>query len=146
MLYGASNVQLLSNKSFVEESLVFNWHYSIKNYKLFKFIQPFFIFKDAVHGAIVHTSVFVMFLQRLDFAVVVDLNNHFKLLRYLQRYSLYTVGLVPTNYSPWVVSYPIPYFSDSSLSQLYFLKWVLHIDSSVRSAKHLETLTLWRLP
>ena len=100
MLYGASNVQLLSNKSFVEESLVFNWHYSIKNYKLFKFIQPFFIFKDAVHGAIVHTSVFVMFLQRLDFAVVVDLNNHFKLLRYLQRYSLYTVGLVPTNYSP----------------------------------------------
>ena len=145
MLHAASSIQLLSNKSFIEESLVFNWQHSVKNYKLFKFVQPFFMFKDAVHGAAIHTSIFAIFLQKLDFAIVVDVKNHFKLLRYLQRYSLYTIGLVPTNYSPWIVSYPVPYFSDSSLSQLYFLKWVLHINSCALAARHAESAKLWSL-
>jgi hypothetical protein len=143
LFYADVQVQAFSNKLFIEESLVFNWSQSFMDYKVFKFTQPFFIFKDLPHGAYIHNTLFDILLQRLDIALVVDLKNHMKLLGYIQRYSLYSVGLIPVNYSPWKVSYPIPSFSDSNLSQYYFLRWLFFVKSHALSSKHTSTKARW---
>ena len=67
---------------------------------MFRLVQPFFIFKDAQHGASIHKSLFLVLLQKLDFTILVDIKNHEKLLQYLQRYGMFTVSLVPITYSP----------------------------------------------
>lgn len=138
-----SNIQLLTNDNFIEESLTFNWHLNYKNYKLFRFIQPFFIFKDARHGAAVHSSIRSIFLQKLDYCIVADIKNHEKMLKYLKRYNLYMVGLVPVNYSPWQISYPIPTFSDSLVSQYYFLRWLFHLKGISDTTKYKSRTTVW---
>jgi hypothetical protein len=135
LFYADSSVQLMSNRLFVEESMIFNWHYSSKNYKLFKYVQPSFIFKDLPHGGFIHSSVRLMFVQNTDLMILVDLKNHEKLLGYLTRYSLYSIALVPTNCSPWLVSYPIPTFAEAALSQFHFLRWLFYIKNS---ADHLK--------
>ena len=143
LFYSDPSVQLLSNKTFIEESLTFNWQYSLKNYKLFKYTQPWLLFKDATHGAYIHKVVRLILQQNLDFLIVTDIHNHNKLLPYLKRYSLYIIGLIPINRSPWRVSYPIPVFADSSLSQFYFLRWVFFIKGKAQTHKYSDSLTFW---
>ena len=58
------------------------------------------MFKDFTHGGFIHSAVFSIFLQNIDLGIIVDMNNHKIFRGYLQRYSLYMVGLVPINYSP----------------------------------------------
>jgi len=129
--------QMISNKLFIEESLIFNWSYSAKNYKLFRYIQPFFIFADLKYGSHVPKTLQLFALQKLDFTITTDINNHNKLSFFLQKMSVFTVGLIPNNYSPWRVSYPIPAFSDSHLIQLYFIRWVLSLQSRATSSTYL---------
>jgi hypothetical protein len=100
IFYSDASIQMLSNKLFMEESLVFNWQYSARNYKMFKFTQPYFMFKDFPHGGFIHSAVFSIFLQNIDLGIIVDMNNHKVFRGYLQRYGLYIVGLVPVSYSP----------------------------------------------
>ena len=133
-------MQLLSNKFFIEEALVFNWNYNLRNYKLFKYIQPFFTFKDTPHGGYVHSAVFNVLLQKLDLTIIVDIRNHKKLMGYLQKYGLFSVGLVPVNYSPWVVSYPVPTFSDSPVMQYYFLRLLFFIKGSAKRERYSYSL------
>ena len=142
LFYTSPTSQLLTNKVFLEESLTFNWHYSTKNYKLFKYVQPFFSLKDSLHGEAIHGSIFAIFLQRLEFMIVADILNHRNLLKYMRRYGVYSVGLVPSSHSPWEVSYPIPSISDSLLTQLFFLKWVLLVSARTRILKYDRYYTL----
>ena len=139
-----SFTQLMGSRFFVEEALVFNWHYSYKNYRLYKFVQPFIMFSDTPHGEFIHDVVARLLSQNLDFLVVVDLRSHDKLLKYLKRYNVFMVGLTPINYSPWAVSYPIPSFSDSYLSQYYFLRFILKLQSSARVESYARNLTSYK--
>lgn len=139
--YADAQVQAFSNKLFIEESLVYNWNQSYKDYKLFRYVQQFFIFRDLPHGSYTHSAIFTILLQKLDYALVIDLKNHRKLLGYLQKYSLYSLGLVPSNQSPWQLSYPIPMFSDSNLSQYYFIRWLFFVKSRAALAKHVSITT-----
>jgi len=124
LFYAEPSVQMLSNKLFIEESLVFNWSHSKKNYKLFKYTQPWFIFKDAPHGGYIHLVMRFLVDQNVDFLLLIDIHNHNKMLSYLQKYNFYIIGLIPVSRAPWRVSYPIPMFADSQLSQFYFLRWL----------------------
>lgn len=135
LFFSNSSVQVLANKTFIEESLVFNWHYSYKNYKVFKFTQPFFLFKDAAHGGYIHSAIRLILQDKIDWLLVSDLDSHRNLIQYLQKVSFFLIGLCPVNYSPWSVSYPIPVYSDSKLTQYYFLKWVFFLKSSSESRK-----------
>lgn len=132
LYYVDAQVQALSNKLFLEESLIFNWNQSIQDYKLFRYTQQYFIFKDLPHGAYTHSALLTLLLQRLDYVLIIDLKNHRKLIGYLQKYSLYSIGLVPSGQNPWTVSYPIPSFSDSTLSQYYFLRLAFSVQSRAR--------------
>ena len=140
LAYSDAQVQAFSNKLFLEEVLVFNWHQSHFEYKLFKYTQQFFAFRDLPHGSYVHSAVFTILLQKLDYALVIDLKTHRKLLGYLRRFSLYTIGLVPSNHEPWQVSYPIPMFADSNVIQYYFLRWLFFITSQANKSKYQHLL------
>ena len=76
--YMGAQVQALSNKLFLEESLVFNWNQSLQDYKLFRYTQQYFIFKDLPHGAYTHSALLTLLLQRLDYVLIIDLKNHRK--------------------------------------------------------------------
>ena len=136
LFYSESQFQLFTNKLFIEESLVFNWNYNYRHYKLFKHLQPFFMFKDAPHGGYIHSAMQNLLSERLDAAIIVDLQNHKRLLTYIQKYNLFSLGLVPHNYMPWVVSYPIPSFADSPVTQYYFLRLLFYIRSSAQITRH----------
>ena len=129
LFYSKSTVQALTHKLFLEESLVFNWHYSYQNYKLFKYIQPFFLFSDTPHGGYIHSAIRLILKQKIDWLLIVDLDSHRNLISYLQKVNFYSIGLCPVNYSPWLLSYPIPSYSDSKLSQYYFFKWIFMLRS-----------------
>ena len=146
LFYVGASVQMLSNKLFMEETLIFNWRYCLRNYKMFKYVQPYFIFKDFTHGGYVHSAMMMIFMQRLDFCIILDMSNHKKLGGYLKSYNFYTVGLLPINYSPWDVSYPIPSFSDSKISQFYFLKWLFLIRSKSEAKKYSDQISMWIRP
>ena len=137
-----SFAQVLSNRFFIEEALVFNWEYSYKNYKVFKYVQPFLIFSDTSHGESVHDVIARLLDNNLDFLIVVDLKTHNKLLKHLKSYHVFMVGLTPINYSPWSVAYPVPTFSDSYAAQFFFLKFVLRLQAQSRNEKYLRQLNL----
>lgn len=143
LFYIESFVQIFSNKVFMEESLIFNWHYGVKNYKIFKLVQPFFIFKDSPHGEAIHSAVRILLSYKLDFILLIDIRNHRRFLHYIQMYHVYTVGLIPINYSPWKVSYPIPAFADSYTNQYYFLRWIFHIQTHSKSHKYWIKSSQW---
>lgn len=145
LFYLESFVQVFSNKIFMEESLVFNWHYGIRNYKIFKLIQPFFFLKDTPHGESIHSAIRLLLSRELDFILLIDIRNHIRFLHYLQMYSVYVVGLVPINYSPWKVSYPIPAFSDSQINQYYFIRWIFYIQTQAKIYKRDTRSTQWLL-
>ena len=143
IFYPDASIQMMSNRLFIEESLVFNWQYSSRNHKIFKYTQQYFMPKDFTHAGFVRSAVFSIFLQNIDLGIIVDTNNHKILRGHLRRYGLYVVGLVPINYSPWKVSYLIPTFSDSQLSQFSFIKWLFFIRGRAENHKHQNLIWLW---
>jgi len=60
-------------------------------------------------------------------AFVVDVLYHNKTLYYLHRSNFYTLGVVPTNYSPFLVNFAIPTAVDSVFTQLFFVRFVIRV-------------------
>ena len=120
---------MFGNQLFLEELLIFNWEAQPLTYKIFTYIHMLIWVKDLSHGSTVFQLM--AFLQKvsLDFTIVVDIRTHIKTQTYLQRYSIFTVGLIPINYNPWWVSYPIPTYSNSPKVQLSFIHTLFYIRS-----------------
>jgi hypothetical protein len=91
---------MLGNKLFIEEILIFNWETRIVTYKLFKFLQLFTSLVDLVHGSFVHSALKLLSQMNLDFALITDVKYHEKTLTYFQKYGVFTISLLPLNYSP----------------------------------------------
>lgn len=144
LAFANAGLQLLTHKIFIEESLVFNWRYNRQNFKIFKFIQPYFSFSDLPHGEFIRKTLPNIITNSTDAALVISLKSHERLLRYLQKAGLYLIGLVPTNYAPWKVSYPILVFSDSKLVQLFFFRWLLAIRTQAEISRYKTLITLWQ--
>jgi hypothetical protein len=89
-----------SNKLFIEESLTFNWHLSLMNYKLFKFSQNVICFKDSPYGEETKKMYQWSDLDQLDAALIIDVKAHERNVFFLRRIHVATFGLVPANYSP----------------------------------------------
>lgn len=142
LFFVESFTQVLSSKLFIEEALVFNWEYSYRNYKLFKYVQPFLTLSDLSHGESVHDVISRLLDNQIDFLIILDFKSHNKLLKHLRSYHLFMIGLTPINYSPWSVSYPIPTFSDSYTSQLFFLKYLLRLQLYTRNERYANQFQL----
>ena len=132
----------MGSRLFLEESLVFNWQGDKRGYKLYKYTQPFLMFSDLAHGEFVHEVADALIERNLDFLIVVDIKTHTRFLNYVRARHVFMIGLTPVNYSPWQVSYPIPAFSDSYLTQYFFLKFVLRLHLHARSLNYVKLFNL----
>jgi hypothetical protein len=113
----------------MEEVLVFNWEARIGTYKLFKFLHSFTYFVDLPHGSFTHSAFKLLKRVNLDFTLITDVKYHAKILTYFTRYNIFTIGLIPLNYNPWEVSYPIPVHTDSLLTQFSFIHIIFYLRS-----------------
>jgi len=117
-----TNLIVFSVKTLKSEALSFNWSYNLLNYNLFKYSSPIFFTKDTNFG-IVSTLVFKKFHQNgLNTVFLTDIKYHEKNLYYFKRFNITTIGLVPYNLNPWLVTYAIPTASNSLFIQYFFLK------------------------
>ena len=117
---------MLGNELFSEELLVFNWETQWVTHSLFKRLHASIYYKDFSHGSTTHSIMYTLTKQKLDFIIITDLRAHAKANIYLQKYGVFTIGLIPTNYNPWRVSYPIPAYSNSPKIQLFFIHIIFY--------------------
>ena len=132
-----------TNKVLIEESMIFNWRHSLLNYKLFKYTQSLMYLKDNPYGND-SRRLFIYWKKDLFDAVIVsDLKSHEKNVFFMRSNNVFTVGLVPANYRPWQVSFPIPLLADSILGQYHFLKSVLRAAGLAQHTRFLNYQTAW---
>lgn len=124
-----SNLLAFTNKIFVEESMVFNWRLNYTQYKFFKYTQPLLTLSDSSYGNDTRKFFQYLSLNPIDAALITDIKSHEKNVFFLTKTNVYTVGLIPANYRPWRVSFPIPLLADSILGQYYFCHSIIRISS-----------------
>lgn len=122
-----ANLVSFSNKLFIEESLAFNWEVNLAHYKLFKFSQNVLYFKDSPYGEDTKDMFLEASWATCDAVIVSDVKTHQHNSFFLRTSNIYSIGLVPANYSPWVLSFGIPLMGDSILGQYYFINLVLQL-------------------
>lgn len=132
LFYIDARYWMFANELFLEELLIFNWEIQSLTYKLFRYIHMFVWLKDLSHGSAIRQVMDFLKKVDLDFTIITDLETHMKARNYLQRYSIFTIGLIPINYNPWWVSYPIPTYSNSPKIQLIFIHILFYVRSLIR--------------
>jgi len=70
------------------------------NYKLFKYTQATIYFADSPYGEETKFGYERSYISKVDAALVTDVKTHQKNIFFLRTCNVYTVGLVPANYSP----------------------------------------------
>ena len=134
---------LFSNKIFKNEVLSFNWSLNLLDYKLFKYSNPYFYLKDNNFG-ISSSIIFKRFEKNgLNIAFILDLKQHEKNVTFLKKINLYTIGLVPYNMNPWLVSYSFPVSNNNIFIQYFFIKTLLFFKQKVYLQLYNELKTNW---
>lgn len=133
LAYFNANLLSFSHKLFIEESLMFNWNLCSSNYKLFKFAQDLIYFRETPYGEDSKDLYEDSDFHQLDAAIVTDIRTHKKNSFFLRKMNIYTFGLVPANYSPWLLSFSLPLIGDSLLGQYYFFSVVIRITNSAKA-------------
>ena len=125
-----------THRGFVEESLSFNWLHSRLSYRLFRHVSELFYLRDSPYGN--HTRI--GYKLSLDFpvdaAIVTNLKAHQGNLFYLKRVGIFTLGLVPGDYDPWLVTFPIPLLGESLLGEYYFVQSLVRLCGLARQARY----------
>ena len=136
-------MQMFSGKTFIEETLTFNWHLAKKNATLFKLVNSPLNFIDTRYSGLNVYRTERLRMLGTDLIFLMDFKAQEKTMFFLRKESFYLVGLVPINYSPWLVSYAFPSFSDSDLAQLFFFSYLNQVRASALRAKQSSLLGFW---
>jgi len=143
IFFNKLNIFLFSNKIFKNEIVSFNWSLNLLDYKLFKYSNPYFYLKDTKLG--VSSSVIFKRFEKngLNIAFILDLKQHEKNIIFLKKINLYTIGLVPYNMNPWLVSYSFPIHSNSTFIQYFFIKTLLFFKQKIYLQLYNELKLNW---
>jgi len=143
LFYTRESLPTFGSRVFKTEILALNWSFKLLTYKIFKFAAPFFIFNDEDYGLTPSLVLDKWKQKNINYVFLLELKIFKKLRYFFKTYSLFTFGLVPMNTNPWLVSYPIPAFSDTKLVQYYFLKLILLIRQDALHLKFYSRYKLW---
>lgn len=141
--YFNANLASFTNKIFLEDALVINWSLNHFTYKIFKFSQSVVYLKDVSYGEDSKLTYKDSELVKLDAAIISDVKSHEKNMFFLRVINVYKIGLIPANYSPWILTFPIPLLGDSLLGQFYFLNVVLRMTGLAKAKKYDTILANW---
>ena len=131
LFYIDAHYWMLGNELFLEEILIFNWESRLATFRIFKSLNTSVYFKDLPHGAATRNALRLLSKIHLDFTIITDIKTHYRMQKYLHNLNVFTIGLIPTNYSPWSVSYPIPTYSHSPKSQFLFIHLIFHLRNRI---------------
>ena len=138
-----TTISLFTTRTLKNEALSFNWSSNVFNYTLFRYSSPIFFLKDTTFG-IHSTLIFKKFQQRgLNTVFLTDLKYHEKNLYYFKRFNMTTIGLVPYNLNPWLVTYAIPTSSNSLFIQYFFIKLLLYFKQYTLQIQFANYKQLW---
>ena len=139
-----TQLQMLPTQLFMEESLTFNWQFNKITFRLFRYAQPILYLADTRYGDLVRHKCTVLKELQVDAIIVLDIKAQEKTVRYLKENSFYLFGLVPVNYSPWLLSYPFPSMADSQAAQYYFIKYLFYLRSKALETRRKRLFNLWQ--
>jgi hypothetical protein len=143
LFFWQTPILMYSSKYLKDESLSFNWSYSILPYSLFKYAAPYFFIKDVRYGAEASYVYKKLSINGVQAAFVSDIVYHKKSLFNLRKYGMYTMGLVPYSASPWVVHYSIPAASSTIITQYFFIKLIMYIRQQAEYQRFTIFKNLW---
>ena len=136
IFYVNLNLQLFSNKFFIDETLAINWDTNLYTHQLFKNIKPVYFLNPVAYGLKTKT-VFSWFKQHLpDAIIILDIKTHEKTIPFLKRIGAFLIGLMPMNYNPWLVSHPMLVFMDGLFIQHFFIKFILFAKQQAASKQY----------
>jgi len=148
LFYGLFLIQepllVFSNPLFIEEVFLLNKTMFKKKLKLFKYVQPIFYVKEPSYGLTSFMVYQQLLKPQLANTLITDTKIHGKTLFYLRLVNSYTIGLLPNNYNPWLLSYPIPTVFESFLSQLIFIKTLLLVQKLSLEESFYDKKSYWR--
>lgn len=122
-----SHLLIFTVKTLQQEALSFNWSSNSLNYNLFRYASPIFFNKDTNFGP-TSTLIFKKLTQKNVHTVfLTDVKYHEKTLHYLKKFHITTIGLIPYNLNPWLVTYTIPTSTNSLFVQYFFLKILIYL-------------------
>ena len=131
------------SRVFKTEILALNWSFNLFTYKLFKHASPFFIFEDESYG-LAPTLVLKRWRRSaLNYLFLLELKIFKKFQHLFKTLNFIIIGLVPMNMNPWLVSYPIPAFSDSRFIQYYFLKLITFVRQNASRLRFQQRHNVW---
>jgi len=145
LFYATGRLPTFGSKVFKTEILALNYSFNLLNYTAFKYASPFFTFTDEAYGASPSLILRKWQKQNTNFAFMLELKIFKKLQHFLKTLGTFVIGLVPLSANPWLVSFPIPAFSDTKLIQYYFLKLITFIRQDASRLRFRNKLNLWLL-
>lgn len=143
LFFAHNALPTFGSRVFKTEILALNWSFNLLTYKLFKYAAPFFIFEDESYG---FSPLLILRKWRrstINYLFLLELKIFKKFQHFFKRLSFVIIGLVPMNLNPWLVSYPIPAFSDSRFIQYYFLKLITFIRQNAMVLKFQQKHMIW---
>lgn len=139
------NPLVFTTKVFRKEATAFNWSNYIWDYTFFKTTAPYFFLQDTVYGNTTNTTFSLLAEHHHLLSVVTNSTYHEKNLKFLKKFNAYTIGLVPVNSSPWLLSYPILIGTNELVTEYYFLTLLSFLKQYSQLLQFDSYLNLWRL-
>ena len=134
---------LFATKMFRKEVTAFNWSLDVLDQGLFKHSSPYFFLKDCNYGDQGRYVFSELERAGLNVSFVTDIKYHEKNVYFLKRFNSYTIGIVPFNMNPWLVSYCIPIATNNIIIEFFFFKLISFIRQFVATQQYTRTRQLW---
>lgn len=143
LFYAHNALPTFGSRVFKTEILALNWSFNLFTYRLFKYSAPFYIFEDESYGFSPLLVLKRWRRQTINYLFLLELKIFKKFQHFFKTLSFIIIGLVPMNLNPWLVSYPIPAFSDSRFIQYYFIKLISFIRQNASTLRFRQRHHLW---
>lgn len=116
---------VFSSKFFKKETLSLNWFFHPLSLRAWRYSSFFFTFLITIYSRKLGFFYKKLKHRGVAYALIVDLEYHFKTLFYLRRNNWFTLALVPLNLNPWAVSLAVPIGSNDLFVQFFFFKFLI---------------------
>lgn len=144
LFYFEITMMVFSTKVFRTEAAAFNWTLTKWDYTLFKKVSPYFFLKDIQHG---HTSLNLLTILT-DYTpsttLLTDFHYHETNSQFLKRLGNYVIGVIPWNFNPWVVNYPLIGGTGSLVLEYFYLTLISFFKQYTELLRYQELISLWK--
>jgi len=124
------------------ESLNWNSNASLKG--LYRYVKPFLTLRSTKIFNQGWVIFYMIKLRGCNTALIIDTLYHKKTLYYLNIHKFYQIGIVPTNLNANSVDVALPTSSDSTFTQLFFIRFFLQIKQSSAQLSFENRQFMWK--